>query len=193
MSLLSQLTLRHAGSLLMTRPAASGRVDVPATPLDDTTDDHGAGGHGLVDQAKMLTLGLLADRCDGSALARIEAGVDERVDLWTPALHTTSRFELVSALTSIDDSLTDVTVNFTHALQGGSTALLAWLATGRFSRPAFFDDEHLVEPTGAVIRIAGATSVSFTSGRRADHIRCYYDRLSVIEQMLTLPAPARRS
>ena len=65
MSLLSQLTLRHAGWLLMTRPAASGRADVPATPLDDTTDDHGAGGHGLVDQAKMLTLGLLADQCDG--------------------------------------------------------------------------------------------------------------------------------
>ena len=141
----------------------------------------------------MLTLALLADRCDGSALARLEAGVDEFVDLWTPALHTTSRCELVSALTTIDDSVTDVAVTFTNALQDGSTALLVWLATGRFSRPAFFDDEHLVEPSGAVIRVAGATSMSFTAGRRADRIRCYYDRLSVIEQMVTLNASGGRS
>ena len=84
-------------------------------------------------------------------------------------------------------------MNFTDVLQRGRTALLLWLATGRFSRPAFFDDEHLIEPTGAVIRVAGATSVSFNAGRRADRIRCYYDRLSVIEQMATLHTSGRRS
>jgi hypothetical protein len=185
-SLLSQLALRHDGSLLTAHPAGPGRHDVPTTPLERATSVPGAGEHGLVDRAKMLTLGLLADRCDGSALARLEAGVDELVDLWTPALHTTSRYELVSALTNTDDSVSDVAVTFTDGMQAGSTALLVWLATGRFSRPAFFDDEHLVEPTGAVIRFAGATSVTFTVGCRAERIRCYYDRLSVVEQMVTV-------
>jgi hypothetical protein len=188
MSLLSQLALRHAGSLLTARPTAP-MPDFPTSPLERATGDPAGDGSSLVDHARMLTAGLLADRGDDSALARLAAGVDEFVDVWTPALHTTSRFELVAALTSIDDSVTDVTVTFTDALQGGSVTLLAWLATGRFSHPAFFDDEHLVEPTGAVIRVPGATSVSFTPGRRAERIRCYYDRLSVLEQMLTLPAP----
>lgn len=186
MSLLSQLALRHEDALLTTVP---GRPDVPTAPLERAASVAGDGEHDLVDLAKMLTLGLLADRCDDSALARLEAGVDEFVDLWTPALHTTSRYELVSALTNIDDAVTDVTVTFTDAFQAGSTALLVWLATGRFSRPAFFDDEQLVEPSGAVIRAAGATSLSFTAGRRADRIRCYYDRLSIIEQMVTQRAP----
>lgn len=193
MSLLSQLALRHAGSLLASRPATAARPDIPTTPLEYMPHDPEVGGHDLVEPAKMLTLGLLADRFDASVLARLEAAVDEFVDLWTPALHTTSRHELVSALTTIDDAVTEVALIFTGALQGGSTTLLVWSATGRFSRPAFFDDEHLVEPTGAVIRVVGATSVSFTTGRRADRIRCYYDRLSVIEQMLTLPAPGWRS
>ncbi len=188
MSLLSQLALRHDGSSLTAHPAVPDRPAMPTAPLERATSGPGAGEHGLVEPAKLLTLSLLADECNGAALARLEAGVDEFVDLWTPALHTTSRYELVAALTSIDDSVTDVAVTFTDALQDGSTTLLVWLATGRFSRPAFFDDEHLVEPSGAVIRVAGATSVSFTSGRRAQRIRCYYDRLSVIEQMVTLHA-----
>ena len=192
MSLLSQLALRHAGSLLTGRPAPAGRPDIPTAALEHMTGEPEACDSDLVEPAKMLTLCLLADRCDGSALAQLEAGVDEHVDLWTPALHTTSRFALVSALTGIDDSLTDVKVTFTGALQQGWTTMLVWLATGRFSRPAFFDDDHLIEPTGAVIRVAGVTSVSFSAGRRADRIRCYYDRLSVIEQMATLHASGRR-
>lgn len=193
MSLLSQLALPPDGSLLTARQAAPGRADMPTAPLERAASVPGSGERALVEHAETLTRSLLADRRDDSALARLEADVDEFVDLWTPALHTTSRHELVAALTNIDDSITDVAVMFTEALQAGSTTVLVWLATGRFSRPAFFDDENLVEPSGAVIRVAGATSVSFTAGRRADRIRCYYDRLSIIEQMVTTHAPDRRS
>jgi hypothetical protein len=133
----------------------------------------------------MLARVLLTDGHDDSSLAQLEAAVDENVDLWTPALHTTSRFELVSALGSIDDAITDVTVAVADAAQSGSSVHLAWLASGRFSRPAFLDDDHLIEPTGAVVKVAGATRMSFTVGLRAERISCYYDRLSLVEQMLT--------
>lgn len=186
MSLLSQLVPRHGDSVLTIRIAGSGTPETPETPMVAQPDaSTGAWEPGRrVDDATTLTRFLLADGRDDQALARLAAGVDEYVDLWTPALHTTSRFELVSALTGIDDAITDVAVTFTEAIQSGSTAVLVWLASGRFSHPAFFDDDHLVEPSGAVIRVAGATSVSFTAGHRADRIRCYYDRLGVVEQML---------
>jgi hypothetical protein len=142
------------------------------------------------EDATWLTRALLTDTCDDTVLARLEAAVDEYVELWTPALHTASRFELVSSLTRIDDAITDIAVTFTEAVESESAAVLLWYASGRFARPAFFDDDHLVEPSGAVIRVAGATTVSFTSDHRADRIRCYYDRLGVVEQMLA-SQPAR--
>lgn len=183
MSLLSQLAPRHGDSVRTIRIAGSNTPKTPTVAQPDAPPGGREAGR-CVDDATTLTLSLLADGRDDPALARLAASVDEDVDVWTPALHTTSRFELVSALTGIDDAITDVTVTFTDAIQSGSTALLAWLATGRFSHPAFLDDDHLIEPSGAVIRVAGATSVSFTADHRADRIRCYYDRLGMVEQMM---------
>lgn len=183
MSLLSQLIPRHGETVLTVRFAGSATPILPAVAPPDVQPGVWEPGR-CVDDATTLTRSLLADRHEDSTLAWLEAAVDEYVDLWTPALHTTSRFELVSSLTRIDDAITDVTVTFTEAIHSGSRAVLLWLASGRFSHPAFFDDDHLVEPNGAVIRVAGTTSVSFGSDHRADRIRCYYDRLGIVEQML---------
>lgn len=163
----------------------------PVAVLDASSS---VGEHAMCQEAAMaLARALLADAPDDLSLARVEAGVDEHVDLWTPAVHLTSRFDLISALACIDDVITDVAVTFVDAAQSGSAVLLDWLATGRFSRPAFLDDDQLVEPNGAVVRVGGATLVSFTPGERANRIRCYYDRLSIIEQMLALGPGGDRS
>lgn len=183
MSLLSQLaplrtdmrtTIAVAGSSVMGLPGSTSS-DAPSESLADRRP---------FSDAEDLTRILLSDGTDDVALARLQAGVDENVDVWTPALHTTSRFDLVSALVDVDDAIADVRVTFTESSHAQSTTFLGWKATGRFARPAFLDDDHLLEPSGAVIRLAGATSVSFTAGRRADRIRCYYDRLGLIEQLL---------
>ncbi len=137
-----------------------------------------------LDSAKELTRTLLSHGDGDDALAQLEAALDEHVDVWTPALHTTSRFELVSVLDGLDDAIGDVRVRFTESALAGSITFLGWQATGRFVRPAFLDDDHLLEPSGAVIRLAGAASLSFTAGGRAERIRCYYDRLALIEQMV---------
>lgn len=184
MSLLSQIVPRHAGPVLTIHIAGRGERATPAVAVPDTARPARDPGRPL-DDATMLARVLLTDGHDDSSLAQLEAAVDENVDLWTPALHTTSRFELVSALGSIDDAITDVTVAVADAAQSGSSVHLAWLASGRFSRPAFLDDDHLIEPTGAVVKVAGATRMSFTVGLRAERISCYYDRLSLVEQMLT--------
>jgi hypothetical protein len=191
MSLLSQLVPQRGHCVLTIRIAGSGAPDMPTAAIPDgTASDESAGP--CIGHASAVTLALLGDGSDGHALARLEAAVDERVDLWTPALHTTSRFELVSTIANIDDAITDVTVTFTDSITAGSTTLLTWLATGRFSHPAFLDDDHLIEPSGAVIRVAGAISVSCTAGHRAERIRCYYDRLGIIEQLIGANRPGAR-
>ncbi len=179
MSLLSQLAPRRADTLTTIDIAGSTAADLP-----DSTLPHSEGTPATRKSEDLLRILLCDGADDADAIATLEAGVDEQVDVWTPALHTTSRFELVSALVGHDDAIGDIAVTFTESAQAGSMTFLEWQATGRFVRPAFLDDDHLLEPSGAVIRLAGAASLSFLSGGRADRVRCYYDRLALVEQLL---------
>lgn len=188
MSLLSQLAPGHPDRLVAIGIATSTSAPVPATPIGSEATERRAPGR-LVATAELLARVLLSDgSADDEAIAQLEAAVDEHVDVWTPALHTTSRFELVSVLTNPDDALGDLRVAFSEEVEGASTVFFAWRASARFVRPAFLDDDQLLEPTGAVVRLAGAMSMAFTPARRAERIRCYYDRLALITQMMAPPA-----
>jgi hypothetical protein len=184
-SLLSQLVPQHPVSVLTVGIAAAASPTIPTVAPPDVNPR--VPGRGVVDATALMHT-LLADGPDTLALARLEAAVDEHVDVWTPALHTTSRFQLMSSLTRIDDAITDVSVTVTESFGSDSTAALVWLASGRFSRPALLDDDHLLEPSGVVIRAAGTLTVSFTANRRADRIRCFYDRLGIVEQLYAASA-----
>jgi hypothetical protein len=138
--------------------------------------------------AKRVATALLTTPVDDD-LARLEADVDERVDVWTPSLRLHSRHELVAALTNVDDAIRDLEVVLTEVSAETNPVMLEWLATGRFTGPVFLDDDEFVEPTGAVIRVAGAIALAFGSGHRVERIRCYYDRLALLEQVLHRPAP----
>ena len=60
-----------------------------------------------------------------------------------------------------------------------------------FSPPSPVDAQvAVVEPTGAAVRVDGTLGLSFSGGHRATQIRCYYDRLAVIEQLV--PSAASR-
>lgn len=137
----------------------------------------------LVGEARFLTRAVLADSdSDQLDIVRLEASVHESAQVWTPAIHTASRFELVTLLMSADDAISEVTVSLEAWSAGRSTVLVEWRASGRFTAPAFLDDDRLVEPTGDVVRVAGATSTTFVE-RRAIEMRCYYDQLSLLRQM----------
>lgn len=188
MSLLSQIAPHRADTLTTIGIATASNRRPPDVALGPFAPQPEA--NTTVTAARDLTRTLLSDGCDDETLARLDARLDEYVDVWTPALHTSSRFEIVSALSGLDDAIGDVSVTFTESAGTGPTVFLAWRASGWFHRPAFLDDDHLLEPNGAVIRIDGTTSVSFTAALRADRIRCFYDRLTLIEQMLASHAVA---
>lgn len=138
--------------------------------------------------AERLASTLLATSVDDDDLARLEADVDELVQVWTPSMHLHSRFELMSVLVDVDDAIGEIAVSFTATAVTSSSVLLEWMATGRFNGPLFLVDDELVEPTGAVIRAAGVLSLAFDHGQRATRISCYYDRLALIEQVLHPPS-----
>jgi len=189
-SLLSAFGCRTTGGRRRAVTIGAPGVVTPSPGAPDRTR-HGAPRAEVSDgeRTRFLALALLADAGDGGVdLARLEAAVDELVDVWTPALHTRSRHELLRALTDADDAIVDVVVRVTDAVTVDETAMVEWVASGRFVGPALLDDDVLVEPTGAVVRVAGVLTASFR-GPRATRIRCYYDRLVLLEQMLHPGAP----
>lgn len=164
--------------------AMASALSLPTAALADTIADPPQIGSRIAEAETLIRMLLCTEGTDDVVHARLEASVDECVDMWTPTVHTTTRFDLAAVLADHDDAIGDVSLSITESAASRSRALLAWQAAGRFERPAFLDDDHLLEPNGAVVRLAGATSVSFTPGGRALRIRCYYDRLSLIEQMM---------
>jgi hypothetical protein len=159
---------------------APGAVVPPPAPVDAPASDVGSNGS----EAGLERMRFIAR----SLLARLEAGVDELVVVWTPSICLRSRVELVAALLQSDDAIRDVAVSFGSGVATRSTAMVEWVASGSFSGPAFLHDDVLVEPTGAVVRVPGAIAASFVSGR-ATRITLYFDRLAVLEQMM-YPATA---
>jgi hypothetical protein len=145
-----------------------------------------------VDRTRSLARALLTDaRPDHSDIYELEADLDEFVSVWTPTLCARSRFELVSSVVAADDAISDVVVAFAGTLVATPRVVVEWSARGRFSRPVFLHDDVLVEPTGRIIRAAGALSASFRSGR-ATHICCYFDRMAILRQLLHEGRPRRQ-
>ena len=169
---------------------APGAVVPPPAPVDAPASDVGSNGSEAgLERMRFIARSLLVDGgMEALQLARLEAGVDELVVVWTPSICLRSRVELVAALLQSDDAIRDVAVSFGSGVATRSTAMVEWVASGSFSGPAFLHDDVLVEPTGAVVRVPGAIAASFVSGR-ATRITLYFDRLAVLEQMM-YPATA---
>lgn len=167
-------------------------VSSPVVPPLAFTDSPPSTTAGDVDRARALAQALLTDaRPDRSDIYELEADVDELVSVWTPTLCATSRFELVSKVVASDDAISDVVVAFAGTLVATSRVMVEWAASGRFARPVFLHDDVLIEPTGRIVRAAGALSASFRSGR-ATRICCYFDRTAILHQLLDESSPRRQ-
>ena len=68
-----------------------------------------------------------------------------------------------------------------------STVYVEWHLEGRFNNPGFLNDDVLIEPSGALVEASGVLVVVFRHNR-ATHIRCYYDGLGLLEQVVRQPA-----
>jgi hypothetical protein len=146
-----------------------------------------ATGHGVADVCDAVRIGrtLLATvGVDDDDLARLEADLDERVEVWTPWVRLQSRFDLMSMLVDSDDTIANIEVEFTKTIATSSAVLLEWCATARFTGTAVLFDDELIEPTGAKVLVAEVLSLSCTDGHRPNRISCYLDRLSIIEQLV---------
>ncbi len=114
---------------------------------------------------------------------RIAARVDETIRCQSPALLTKSRPELISALFAGDDAITDVSVKLSSIALAGASSFVEWEVRGRFTRPAFLDDDLMIEPTGQAVTTTGVMVLTFVGDRVGD-IRCYYDALDLDDQLL---------
>lgn len=140
-----------------------------------------------MESACRITRTLLATRVSDHNLAVLRSDLDDRVEVWTPALHLRSRDELLSVLDDPDDAFSEINVVVSHAVATQSTVLVEWRATGRFAGPLFLEGDELIEPTGAVIGLGGVLSLSSAHGSAITRVCCYHDRLALLEQMLNPP------
>jgi len=137
--------------------------------------------------AAFLVYALLTDvDAVRDVVAELEASVDESVVVWSPCVSTRSRTDLVAALLDGDDAITDVAVSILGAGHSDSTVYVEWLVEGRFNNAGFLNDDVLVEASGGLVEAAGMIAVVFR-GSRATNIRCYYDGLGLLEQVVHPP------
>jgi ketosteroid isomerase-like protein len=182
------LALRLLGEVPRPRCAASPRVPPLGEPTEPTREGPLARSS-PTEIARFLAHVLLTDTAAmRGVIAELEASVDENVVVWSPCVSTRSRTELVAALLEGDDAITDVAVSIlgTSTSPGSppnTTVYVEWRLEGRFNNAGFLNDDLLVEPSGATIEATGVIVTVFRHNR-ATHIRCYYDGVSLLEQVM---------
>ena len=172
----------------------TGAQEGPTTPPVPRLSDSVELGHELpmprgtrLEIAAFLVYALLTDVDSArEVVAELEASVDERVVVWSPCVSTRSRTDLVASLLDGDDAITDVSVSILGASEDESTVYVEWLLEGRFNNVGFLNDDVLVEASGGLVEASGVIVAVFR-GNRATHIRCYYDGLGLLDQVVQPP------
>jgi ketosteroid isomerase-like protein len=106
------------------------------------------------------------------------------VHVWSPNVVICSRDELLEALGSADDALTDVVLTVDHLDVIGDKAIAEWHATAAFTDPLLVEEDVLIEPTGRQLALAGMSVAEF-DGEQIRWLRNYFDDSAFLEQMLT--------
>ena len=123
----------------------------------------------------------------------VEDWLHADIVVWTPVSYSRGRAELLESLHEFgSDALTEAAVEIVSADIAGTHAYLEWRLAGRFTEPCFIDDDLLVEPTGRLVEAAGVLVVSFDDEQVAS-LRCYFDDLGVLEQLVTMGRRGRPS
>jgi len=102
---------------------------------------------------------------------------------WSPTMVVASRAELLDALATREDALTDVVLTVDALDVIGDKAIAEWHATAAFTGPFLVDEDVLIEPNGQLLAVAGVTVAEF-DGDRICGFRNYFDDAALLEQML---------
>ncbi len=140
--------------------------------------------------SEVVARSLLSDRSVVmEAIRALKPVLHEDVVTWTPALHTSSRDALFAALLGAEDTLAEVRLTLAESVVEGRTTCVVWQVQARFDQAGFLNDDLLVEPSRGPVQCSGVLLLTF-EGDRVALVRCYYDALSLLEQMLPADAPA---
>jgi hypothetical protein len=182
------LALRLRAEVARPRSAPSPRIP-PVSKTIDRSSKPPTSRSSLSEIARFLARVLLTDTAQvGELVADLEANVDEDVVVWSPCVSTRSRTQLVTALLEGDDSISDVRVSILGTSRSGTTVYVEWGLEGHFDNAGFLNDDVLIEPSGATVEATGVCVIEFRHNR-AIRIRCYYDGLSLLEQVVSPTDP----
>lgn len=165
---------------------SSQRLPVP-TPTPAFPADAGVcpvGSQRTAALARFVTRTLLGDveHVDGS-LRELAAVFTDDVEVWSPSFHRHGCSDLIAALRDRDDALCRIEVSVTRQLAADQIAFTEWRLQGVFDREGFVDDDVLVEPSHRAVEASGVLVCEF-DGERVRSVRCYYDELGLMEELL---------
>ncbi len=147
------------------------RSEPPATPV--------------LELCEVLLRGILTGEGD---LRAVQHRLRADVVAWSPAFHVRTRAELVSAVHPVSagaDTVTELSIEPTRVDRLADHVYIEWRMTGRFTNDCFVDDDLLIEPTGRLVETAGILVATF-AGDEVTALRCYFDDMAIIEQLLTI-------
>jgi ketosteroid isomerase-like protein len=152
------------------RAVAGGMVEVatpaPGAPILD---------RGLVFRAALEAVVL------GDTSRFLELFTDD-LTFNSPHLAATSRAAVQAALGVPEVSLTDVAIVLLSLDAVGDRLMAEWRLDATFRSALLFDDDVLIEPTGAAVELTGASVAEFR-GERICRFRHYFDESELLDQI----------
>ena len=114
----------------------------------------------------------------------------EDVVFCSPHLAVESLGALRGALGYPEDSLTDVGIVVLASDARGDKVMCEWRLEAIFARPVLYDERLLIEPTGGVVRLPGASVAEFR-GERIRAFRHYFDDTELLADVPGAPTHLR--
>ena len=118
--------------------------------------------------------------------AAVNDACTEDVRVWTPAVATTSRAELIAALEQRDEVFSDLELEVTALDVGGEYACAEWSVTMTHTGALPVAGGSILDPTGLQVTVHGVTVAEFR-GPAICSLRQYWDELSLFEQLGLVP------
>ena len=106
--------------------------------------------------------------------SRFDELFTDDVTVSCPQMAAESRAEVQAMLGSPESSLSDVDISLSNVVNDGDRVVAEWRLRATFSRPVLFEDNLLIEPTGAAVEMYGASFADFR-GARICRFRHYFD------------------
>jgi ketosteroid isomerase-like protein len=105
---------------------------------------------------------------------------------WAPALTVNSATELAVEFEEREGAFSDIELEVSPFDVAGDRACVEWIVSVTHSGPLELDDDIVIDPTNARVKLHGITVAQF-DGDRISSFRQYWDELELLEQLELLP------